>query len=265
MPIHCALKIKDLTKTEFDTIDRTVMGCAFDCQNDLGRLCDEFVYENDIANRLRAKHCDVHTQVPVEVTHRTFSKTYRLDLVCNHAVYDGKSVEWLVGKHDAQVLNYAMLLNVSHVKLINFRTPRVEGRLKYNALTSAQRRQFQINTGRWRPFTVDCHRLVETMRDLLCDWGTHLSVLLYEEALTSLYPSCEVPSRIELRREGNLLGTHAVNQHHPDAFFVVTAITNERSHESHLRRLLNLTRLKGLHWINLNHDQIEFVTLLANE
>jgi len=158
-----------------------------------------------------------------------------------------------------------MLLNVSHVKLINFRTPRVEGRLKYNALTSAQRRQFQINTGRWRPFTVDCHRLIETMRDLLCDWGTHLSVLLYEEALTSLCPNCEVPSRIELRREGNLLGTHAVNQHHPDAFFVVTAITNERSYESHLLRLLNLTRLKGLHWINLNHDQIEFVTLLANE
>jgi len=264
MPIFCALDIRDLSKSDFDDTDRVVMGCAFDCQNDLGRLCDELVYENDMAYRLRMKNCDVHTQVPIEVTHKTFSKTYRLDLVCNHAVYDGKTVERFVGKHDAQVLNYAMLLDIRHIKLLNFRPPRVEGRLKYNALTSAQRQQFRIDTSRWQPLSDSCRALNEMMFELLRDWGTHLLVLLYEEALSALCArNCEVQSRIELRRDGHTLGTHTIKQHHPDGFFVVTAITNELSaHESHLRRLLKLTGLKGLQWINLHHDKISFITIM---
>jgi hypothetical protein len=59
--------------------------------------------------------------------HRGFEKTYRLDLVCDHAVYDAKTVQAFVGEHDAQVLSYAMMLDIRHIKLLNFRPPRVDG------------------------------------------------------------------------------------------------------------------------------------------
>jgi hypothetical protein len=31
--------------------------------------------------------------------------------------------------------------------------------------------------------------------------------------------------------------------------------------ESHIRRLLALTNLKAIQWVNLNHAQIEFTTI----
>ena len=70
MPIRCPIVIRNLTQPEFDERDRIVMRCAYAAQNELGRLCDERVYENDLALRLRAEGMPgVHTQVPVTVSH----------------------------------------------------------------------------------------------------------------------------------------------------------------------------------------------------
>ena len=44
--------------------------------------------------------------------------------------------------------------------------------------------------------------------------------------------------------------------------FRLTALTDGISaQEPHLRRLLALTDLKAMQWINLNHAEIQFVTL----
>ena len=65
---------------------------AFQSQNHLGRLCDEVIYNNDLAARLRARGLRVETEVPVTVSHRAFSKRYRLDLVVdNAAIYELKN------------------------------------------------------------------------------------------------------------------------------------------------------------------------------
>jgi hypothetical protein len=62
---------------EFDERDAIVMRCAYAAQNTLGRLCDERVYENDLALRLSAEGFKaVHTQVPVTVKHDSFEKVY---------------------------------------------------------------------------------------------------------------------------------------------------------------------------------------------
>ena len=48
----------------------------------------------------------------------------------------------------------------------------------------------------------------------------------------------------------------------PGIGFVVTAFTGEHAiHESHLRRLLSLTPLTAIQWLNLNHATIQFITL----
>jgi hypothetical protein len=50
--------------------------------------------------------------------------------------------------------------------------------------------------------------------------------------------------------------------HAPGVAFRVTAFTESQSFaESHLRRLLALTDLNAIQWINLNHSRIEFTTI----
>jgi hypothetical protein len=50
--------------------------------------------------------------------------------------------------------------------------------------------------------------------------------------------------------------------HAPGIAFRITAFTESQSHtEHHLRRLLALTDLEAIQWINLNHSKIEFTTI----
>jgi hypothetical protein len=50
--------------------------------------------------------------------------------------------------------------------------------------------------------------------------------------------------------------------HAPGVAFRITAYTESQGHiESHLRRLLALTDLKAIQWINLNYAQSEFTTI----
>jgi hypothetical protein len=74
MPIICDLPIKSLNRAKFVQRDELIMKCAYASQNKLGRLCDEKVYENDLADRLRAAGMgSVLTQVPIVVAHGGFS------------------------------------------------------------------------------------------------------------------------------------------------------------------------------------------------
>ena len=99
MPIHCVLPVRSLRADEFEQRDYRVMGHAYACQNELGRLCDEGVYEADLKARLLAEGFhEVHTQVPVTVTHDSFSKTYYLDLIADDALYELKTNKALTGE-----------------------------------------------------------------------------------------------------------------------------------------------------------------------
>jgi hypothetical protein len=68
--------------------------------------------------------------------------------------------------------------------------------------------------------------------------------------------------RLIARRDGLKLGTHRMHCHAEEIAFLVTAMSQEHGeYEEHLLRLLQLTDLHGIQWINLNHANIEFVTL----
>jgi GxxExxY protein len=262
MPIHRP-SIRDLSPSEFDEIDRVVMGCAFSSQNELGRLCDEKIYETDLTLRLRALGRNVERQVPITASHGSFSKTYRLDLICDSSVYDAKTVSAFVGGHESQVLNYAMLLNIRHVKLLNFRTPSVEGKLCFNAVTERLRYQYQIDYSEFQELSSSCRELISLISDLLEDWGAFLAVRLYEAALIHfLGGESSCVRRAELHRNGHLLGAHEVIMYWPWHFVVLSAVTREEaSYRQHLRRLLKLTGLAGIQWFNFNHHRIHLVTL----
>jgi GxxExxY protein len=264
MPIHCPLNIASLSPEEFERVDYRVMGHAYASQNELGRLCDESAYEADLKARLLADGISsVETQVPVTVSHRDFSKTYRLDLIADHAVYELKADSTLIGEHETQLFNYLFLLGLQRGKLLNFRPPKVQGKIIATSLTSESRRRFEAVAERWSDLTPSCSVLYQITLDLLHDWGSFLDLRLYQEALIHfLGGGNEVERQVELRRNELSLGWQRMHVHAPEIAFRITAYTeSQESVESHLRRLLLLTGLKAIQWINLNHSTIEFVTI----
>ncbi len=266
MPIQPQLKLTSITDTDFEVVDEAVMRCAYATQNKFGRLFDEGIYENDLAGRLRAEGFEVHTQVPVRVSHGSFEKTYFLDLVVNQMLYELKVAAALMDEHKAQSLNYAMLLDIRRVKLLNFGEPKVRGHLMRNAILQANRHQPMLRSSGWRILTPHCDRLISHLRAVIHDWGTHLSSQLYNEVLIHHFGGeAQCLLRLDVDADGTHLGTHPVQMHSPEHAFAVTAFTRNPSlHRKHLDALLNHTRLQAIQWINLNHSQIEITTLERN-
>ncbi len=264
MPIHCPIKISNLSADEFEKLDYRVMSHAYASQNELGRFCDEFAYQADLKARLLAGGFgSVLTEVPVTVTYRDFTKKYFLDLVADNAVYELKTDAGLVGEHEKQLFNYLFLLGIPRGKLLNFRPLRVQGRIIATSLTQDERRRFTSSLDRWSDMTPGCGTLRQTMLNLLKDWGAFLDFALYQDALAHfLGGPANIERQIALRREGLGLGTQRMLTCGPNVAFRITAYTESQNHvESHLHRLLALTDLKAIQWINLNHAQIEFTTI----
>ncbi len=264
MPIHSPVQIKPLDAAAFEALDYRVMGHAYASQNELGRLCDECAYQADLKARLQADGFrSVLTEVPVTVTHRDFAKSYYLDLVADDAVYELKTDTSLVSEHDAQLFNYMFLLEIPRGKLLNFRPAKVQGKILATSLTPESRRRLVIAAERWHELTPECGALRQTVLDMLNDWGAFLEVGLYQEALIHFMGGeGKVEQRVSLNRSGIDLGGQRMLVHSPGIAFRPTAVTTGQQHvESHLRRLLALTSLEAIQWINLNHAQIELTTI----
>jgi GxxExxY protein len=265
-PFHCPIRFRHLSRPEFDEMSRLIMAQAFASQNELGRLCDEAVYQNDIALRLETAGLGpVAKEVPITVTWRDFTKTYYLDLVVQAGfICELKTAAALLKEHDSQLLNYLLLLDAPHGKLINLRPPSVEYRTVNAVVSTEDRRAFELATDRWRPQTPRCHELLELLKELFAAWGAFLDCHLYEEALIHfLGGELRVRQRVPLRRAGSPLGTQATTLLTDSIAFRVTALAPDarEGYETHLRRFLALTPLTGLHWINLHHHEVRLVTI----
>ncbi|MDB6031044.1 MAG: hypothetical protein JWM16_1382, partial [Verrucomicrobiales bacterium] len=101
------------------------------------------------------------------------------------------------------------------------------------------------------------------MLTLLADWGGFLQTELYMEALLHLLGGeLLVLKNVKIVRDGKLLGVQSIAQHAPHVGFRLTAFTDSLPfHEKHLHRFTKPTSLKGLQWINLNHNEISFITI----
>ncbi|MDB4798836.1 GxxExxY protein, partial [Verrucomicrobia bacterium] len=184
MPITSEIQIRPTSRAVFAEVDAVVMKCAYAAQNHFGRLCEEAVYENDVKARLRAMDFkDVHTQVKLQLSHQGFEKSYRLDLVVNGVLYELKATDSLIPGHDAQTLNYAALLGLNRVKLINFGGRKVEGKLHCAPFAEIDRRHINVNRCEWQPQSRACDKLANWFERLVRSIGGFLRSKLYEEAL----------------------------------------------------------------------------------
>ena len=260
MPIYCRLKIEPLSTEDFRSLDYAVAGHMFASQNEMGRLAEEQVYRADAAQRLRSAGLLSNEETPIELTHKTFVKTLFLDLVVSRkGVYELKTVTGLNASHVAQLVTYLYLLDLPRGKLVNFRSPTVESQFVNAPIPREERRDFSVSDAGYRG---DRH-LLQLVVDLVRDWGTSLSVSLYHQAVTHLLGGKESVERmLPLTRNGQYLAKqrfHLVDSH---SGFELTAFAKPaNNHADQLQRLLSLSPLRCLHWINIAPHCITFRTV----
>ncbi|GAA4455752.1 GxxExxY protein [Novipirellula rosea] len=264
MPILLPIDLPRITESQMREIDYQVMGYAFSIHNELGRLCDEQVYQSDFVQRIyEASLCPVYRELPVVTAFRTFSKTFKLDcIVAGGSIYELKTVARLNRNHFAQLLNYLLLTNTTRGKLINFRPKRVQTRFVNTSLTLQERRRFSIQTSDWQ----GNDSLVDLVDDLLSDWGTGLATSLYRQAILHFLGGSENLYRlVPMSRGGHSLG----NQHFYliddiSAFFVTTMNQAKRQqHCEHLVSLLRHSPIRYGHWVNIDLHAVQFTTLVS--
>jgi GxxExxY protein len=260
MPIVVHAEIHRPTQDEFAAITYDVMHHLFAIHNEFGRFMREEIYKQELAARCSG----LQLEVPIYVSFGSFAKRYGMDVLADHsAVLELKTVEALAPKHDAQLLNYLLLAELPHGKLVNMRPDTVEHRFVNTTLRLADRRQFSvIDDG--ADVAPELRRVKDLFLALVGDWGTGLELALYTEAMTELLGGEErVIREIEIVSGNRVVGKQKVHLALPDSAFKITSV-NERGRDrfvEHARRFLEHTRLHCLLWINITLHEIVFRTI----
>lgn len=263
MPIERPPKFETLDQSRFTELTYRVRKAAFDSQNELGRLCDEIIYQNDILARIRDTGLAVEKHVPIHIKHQHFQKAYYLDLlVGNGAIIELKTVSTIIPRHYAQVLNYLYLCNARNGKLINLRTERVDVRFVNTTLDQHQRKTISLKFDDWKALSPTEKFFEEMLCSLFHDWGAGLEISLYREALVHLLGGEDTVTRpLPLTRNNIPLGYQNFDLILPDCAFVLSAVKHQKKQFIHLKSLLHSSPLKTLHWINIHGQKLECTTL----
>jgi GxxExxY protein len=264
MPIDVPFQIQRLSKDEFARLDYLVMNHAFACHKELGRLCDEKIYQADLAARLIHAGIENQREVRILVRHKNFEKEYLLDvLVINGVIYELKVASAIVTEHEAQLMNYLFIADIEHGKIINFRPSSVGPRFVNNPVSFEEQRRFTTGSTSWKPLTDQCAAITDLMSDLGKDWGTYLEGRIYRDAVTHfLGGESSVMKRITLKRGHIVLGQQPFHLISDDvAFQVTTASIRQNLIKAQFQRLLALTPLKAIQWVNLARHEIQFTTI----
>jgi GxxExxY protein len=265
MPISGESDIFFVPQEPFSKIDYEVMGAAFAAHNELGRLFDEAHYAHFMRDHLTAGGHHVAHEYKISITFEDFQKNYYVDLLINNAVpYELKVVDEINRKHEAQALNYLYLCDLSHGKIINFRNPSVESRFISTTLRRQDRAQFEIEDSDWK----ECGSLQikEILRQLLDDWGTHLSLEIYRQALAHFCCQQELSEQpLDIKTRSGHTGNIYLHRIDRGTFLYLTSNASHLpDHEKHLRKILEMTNQSGAQWIHFDKTHICLRTIRAH-
>lgn len=239
-----------LSENEFHALDYQVMGLAFGIHNEMGNLWNEHEYRKELGSRCRFAGMDASEEVPVTIELNGFRKTYFIDLLINGAVYELKTASGINDHHEAQLLNYLFLTNTKHGKIINFRPDSLQWRFVSTSIHQDIRRAYAIDTTAYHPIHDLEQDVLKTMEDLLSNWGSFLSIHLYQEALCHFL---QLPSGQENER---------FFQASPSVSIHISSLADRRNNlGTNLKKYLNRSAFETLLWINFNHHTIEFTSL----
>lgn len=260
MPIHCNIPIQPLSTEAFGKLDFRVMRHAFDSQNDLGRLADERIYQADLAGRLRSEGIAVRREVEIQLCYEDFRKSLFLDLlVADLGVYELKVASELADAHVGQLLTQLHLLDLPRGKLINFGSAKVQSKFVNAPMRSDQRRAFRFSDVNYNGDL----RFSELVVGILRDWGTSLTLSLYQQAIIALLGGVEtVEVMLPMHRSGMSLGNQRFHLASSDTAFKITAMNRDAdAFEHQLGRLICYSPLRAIHWINVGHEEVVLKTV----
>jgi len=260
MPINCPIATIRLSQEEFKLVASDVMRQVFDIHNDFGRFFDEDVYKKELALRMSG----VVLELPISVTHDTFTKTYYADVLVNSGgLFEFKATDSIHPRHRGQTLNYLLLLDLGHGKVINLRTEQVQHDFINCTSRLVDLKNPRISDTHWNQDMAGAHALRDTLMSLVTDWGAGLEIGLYEEAVTHFLGGMEkvfLPIPV-MSKMGHLTNQrmHIVT---PEVAFRITGLRERlEEFEVQARKLLQHTTLNAIHWINITQDSLTFRTL----
>ncbi len=114
---------------EFDDLSRHVIGCAIEVHRTLGPGLLESAYEQCLAHELKLNGIAFKIQWPLPIQDKGIhiETGYRVDVLVEDAlILELKSVEKIMGIHEAQLLTYMNLARVKTGLLINFNVKRLK-------------------------------------------------------------------------------------------------------------------------------------------
>jgi hypothetical protein len=199
-------------------------------------------------------------EVPIEITHKSFAMTLWLDLVVScKAVYELKTASALNSNHAAQLLTYLYLLDLPRGKLVNFRPAKVESQFVNAPIPREERIDFSVSADLF----AGNAGLLDLFVDLVRDWGTSLSLSLYQQALVHLLGGEPTVERmLPLTCDGRHLANQRFHLLDDNNAFDLTAFANvDNNYPDQLRRLLKLSKLSAIHWINVGPRCVSFRTI----
>jgi len=266
MGIEIKKKIKLISEAEFHKLDYKIMGLVFQVHNELGKFCNEKICQNYLAHLCKENGINsVDTEVPIVVSFENFIKKFYIDILINNTIiYELKSVNSINNEHKRQALNYLLLAGINHGKIINFGTTSIEFEFISTSLTQDSRYNVSLRTDKWINTDIDSKWLKELTINLLKEWGTFLGVQLFYDAILFFRGGKEnVVRSIKITCDDLVVGTqnfYLLNNH--TAFNLSAMTKDKRFYRKHLEQFLTHTSLDTIQWINFNHHNIEFETII---
>lgn len=261
MPIETAIPLRHHSQDEFGKVAYEVVGKAFEVHQRLGRMFRESVYRSTSKHLLGSRAVE---EVGVRLIHKGYEKELSMDLVVDRGCpFELKVAAQLTNKHRGQLIQYLMLTDLSHGKLINFGTDRLEHEFVNCHETTAQRRSFEIERIDWSDSDEDATRLESLVIDLLRDWGTGLDPSLYHDAVVyQLGGFDSVRRAIGTHWEGTALGKQEISLLRSRAAFKITCTRGDLTvNEDHLLRFLSNVDLDSIYWVNVVSGVVRFQTV----
>lgn len=261
MPIKTRRPISRLNQVEFAEISFEVMKHSFAMHNQFGRFFQEAIYKRELATRMN----EVRLEEPIEITFGDFRKVLFIDvLVGEGAIFEFKSVDRLAGLHRAQLIQYLMLTDSAHGKLINVRPEEIEHEFVNCKWTASDRREFRILHQNWNTRLPKVAQFREFLTEMLRDLGTGLELSLYEAAIDQVFGGgAGTETEVDVRSSDGLrIGTQRFRLISPGIAFKLTGFERDLDRfEEHSRRLLKHVDLQAIAWANIGLKEIQFKIL----
>ena len=181
MPIIRPFETERIAQEEFKYLAYELLEHVFAIHNEFGRFFDERVYKRELADRLPG----IELELPAIVTHGNFSKTLKLDvLVQRRGLFEFKAAECIHDRHRSQTLNYLLLFDLAHGKIVNVRPERVESEFVNCHQRLVDLRYPEIVDTAFDSHVTGGNFFHDKLTALVHDWGAGLELSLFEEALT---------------------------------------------------------------------------------